>query len=163
MLSLEAFCQSEVITMVWIRVWGPSFQIGSFLQFRSPLKFRALGSRISASQYQCWESLNSLSTDNPSIWPSPFFIYFPNSPLLARLFRQYRPNEIQDKNKNKLIWESYVFIFRRLKNNIKCFFIINSFISNTRLRSEIMINIQDERQRKTYWVKNITATKSIHY
>ena len=40
------------------------------------------------------------------IWPFPFFIFFPNPPLLAKLFRQYFPNELQDNNKNKLMWES---------------------------------------------------------
>ena len=43
--------------------------------------------------------------------------------LLARLFQQYDLNEIPDKHKNKLMWRSYFFIFRRLKNNVPCFFI----------------------------------------
>ena len=52
----------------------------------------------------------------------PLFLYFfPNPPLLARLFRQNRPSEIPDKHKNKLIWQNYFFIFRRLKN-VTCFF-----------------------------------------
>ena len=51
---------------------------------------------------------------------------------MERLLPHYCPNEMQVKNKNKLMWESYFFIFRKLKNNIKYFFIINPFISNTR-------------------------------
>ena len=34
----------------------------------------------------------------------------------------YRPNEIPDKHKNKLMWKNYFFIYRRLKNNFTCFF-----------------------------------------
>ena len=54
-------------------------------------------------------SLQKCSTTPPSIdtsplWSSPLFILFPNPPLLARLFRQYRSNEIQDEHKNKLMW-----------------------------------------------------------
>ena len=65
----------------------------------------------------------------------PIFIFFPNPMLLARLFQQYCPNKIPGKNKNKLInWHSCFFIFRRIKINVKYFFINNTFISNTRLR-----------------------------
>ena len=46
---------------------------------------------------------------------SSFLIFFPNPLFLARLFQQYHPNEIQGKNKNKLMWEKYFFNFRRLK------------------------------------------------
>ena len=45
----------------------------------------------------------------------------PNTPSPARymvVFLKYRPNEIPDK----LMWQSYFFIFRRLKNNVTCFF-----------------------------------------
>ena len=58
----------------------------------------------------------------PPIWPSPLFIFFPNTPFLARPFRQYRPNEIPDKHENKIMGQSHFFIFRRLKNNVKCLF-----------------------------------------
>ena len=57
----------------------------------------------------------------PHMAISPFYI-FSEPPSLARLFRQYRPIEILDKHKNKLIWQSYFFIFRRLKNNVTCYF-----------------------------------------
>ena len=87
-------------------------------------------------------------------------MFFPNPPLLARLFRQCWSNDIQNKNKNKLMWESYFFLFRTLKNNIICFFIINTFISNTTLR---LIWNNKHSKRRTCWVKSITATKSIHY
>ena len=58
----------------------------------------------------------------PPIWPSlPLFIFFPNLPLLARLFRQCRTNEILDKHKNKLMWQRCFFIFRRLKTTLHAF------------------------------------------
>lgn len=66
------------------------------------------------------------STDNCTLWPESLFYILTNPP---RLFWQYYPNEIQNKNKNKLIWGSYSFIFRGLKSNSKCFFMVN-----TRLR-----------------------------
>ena len=49
---------------------------------------------------------------------TPFLSFFWNS-LLTKLFQQYRPNEIPYK-KNKLMWQSYSFIFRRLKNIVTC-------------------------------------------
>ena len=36
--------------------------------------------------------------------------FFPNPPLLARRFQQYRPNEIPDKHKNKLMWQRKLFL-----------------------------------------------------
>ena len=39
-----------------------------------------------------------------------------------------------DEHKDKLMWQSYFFIFRRLKNNVTCFSINNTFISNTWLK-----------------------------
>ena len=53
----------------------------------------------------------------------PVFIFFPKPPFFARLFQQYCPNEIRDRHKSKLTWQSYLFIFKRLKNNVTCFFI----------------------------------------
>ena len=61
--------------------------------------------------------------ETPPIWPSSSpFIFFQNFPLFTRFFGQYHFNEIRDKHKNKLMWQSYFFIFRRLKNNFTCFF-----------------------------------------
>ena len=45
------------------------------------------------------------SIDNP-LYVHPTFYILSEPQLLARFFRQYRPNEIQDKDKNKLKWES---------------------------------------------------------
>lgn len=58
---------------------------------------------------------------------------FSEPPTSGDIFK-YRPNETQDKYKNKLISESssYFVIFKTLQNNI-CFFINNIFVSNTRL------------------------------
>ena len=46
-------------------------------------------------------------------------------PLFHKTFPKITPNEIPDKHKNKLMWQSYFFIFRRLKNNVTCFFMNN--------------------------------------
>lgn len=38
-------------------------------------------------------------------------------------------------NNNKLMWQSYFLVFRKLQNNVTCYFlIINTFVSNTRPR-----------------------------
>ena len=58
--------------------------------------------------------------------PLPFYI-FPKPSLLLRLFQQCHPNEILDKHKNKLMWQSKFFNFRRLKNNVKYFFYKQNF------------------------------------
>lgn len=47
------------------------------------------------------------------------YLFFPNTPLLAKRFQQYRPKEVPNKHKNKLIWQSWFFVFRRL--NKKCY------------------------------------------
>ena len=44
------------------------------------------------------------------IWSSPFF------------FLHYCPIEILDKHKGKLMRQGLFFIFRRIKNNVACFF-----------------------------------------
>ena len=77
-------------------------------------------SPFSLSISQCAECLYPLLQTTPCM-AIPLFVFFPKSPLLARLFRQYYPNEIPDKHKNKLMWQNNFFIFRRLKN-VKCFF-----------------------------------------
>ena len=64
----------------------------------------------------------------PSMAIPPFLNFFPNPPLLARLF-QYHPNKTLGKHKNKLIGQSYLFNFKKLKNNARCFF----YESNARL------------------------------
>lgn len=57
----------------------------------------------------------------PPLYTQPlFFIFFVNSPFLTTLFPQYRLNEIPNKH-DELICHSYIFIFRRLKNNVICF------------------------------------------
>ena len=119
--------------MVWRGMWNPPFKSGSLLQFRSPSNVRLPRSLLSAAQnHGVWKVWTPHSLDNSSLlWPSP--LYFPNPPFLARLFQHYCLNDILNKNKSKLMWQSYFFIFRRLKNNVICFY-KNTFISNTRLR-----------------------------
>ena len=71
----------------------------------------------------CAEDLNPPSIDNPGRRPPSPFIFFPNPPLLARLFQQYWPIKIPEKNNNKLMWQGYFFIFRRQKKTSHVFFI----------------------------------------
>ena len=69
------------------------------------------------------------------IWPSLSFSLFFSGPLAfgRTFFDRFRLNEILDKHKNKLMWQLRFFI-RRLKNNVTCFFIKNTLISNARIR-----------------------------
>ena len=71
-------------------------------------------------------TMNLPSTDSP-----PYLSFFQT--LHFWYFWRYNHNEIRDKHKKKLMTESYFFIFKRLQNNIKCFF-KETFISNARLR-----------------------------
>ena len=67
-----------------------------------------------------------------AIPPPSFLSFFLKAQLLTTLFFWHdRPYEIPDKQKNKLMWQSHFFIFRRLKNDVTCVFISNTFISNT--------------------------------
>ena len=68
------------------------------------------------------------------IWPSlPFSLFFFGTPFGRTFFDRFRLNEILDKHKNKLMWQ-WCFFIRRLKNNVRCFFIKNTLISNARIR-----------------------------
>ena len=116
----------HLLLMVWRGVWDPLFQIRSPIQFRSPPVIQNFKVPLSTSQYHYRQ---------PPIRPSPLFIFFPNPPLLLRLSRQCHPDEILDKHKNKIRWQSRFFIFRRLKTTLNAIFMNNTFIiSNTRLR-----------------------------
>ena len=67
----------------------------------------------------------------PSIDNSPYtaihpFLSFFRIPLFWQDFRQYRTMKYGINTKNKLIRQSYFFIFRRLKSNVTRFFIKNT-------------------------------------
>ena len=118
---------SKIKFMVWRGMWNPpplSSQVPSFnlAPPPPPSNLRLPRSPLSAPQYHGVQKVwTPPSLDNlPLLWPSP--LHFPNPPFLARLFRHYHINEILNKNKTKLMWQSYFFIFRRLKNKFKCFF-----------------------------------------
>ena len=64
---------------------------------------------------------------------TPFFIFF-LKPHFWHFFDDIAPNEIQDKDKNKLMRENYFFMFRRFQNDVTCFLVRKTFKSNTRLR-----------------------------
>ena len=110
--------------MAWRGAWSPPFQFSSYLQFLSPPVIQ--GSKVPLFSLSISYSVQKVWTPpfyrKPLIWLSNFFIFFMKPTLLARLFRKYYPNEIPDKNKNKLMLQSYFLIFRRLKVNVKCFF-----------------------------------------
>ena len=113
----------QEIYMLWRRVWGPSFQN------RSPFNlFSPSNSGLQGPPFQplniivCRRFEPSPSMDNPLYGHPPFYVFFPNPSLLARLLHQYCPNKMPDKLKKKLIWQNYFFIFRKLKSSIKCFF-----------------------------------------
>ena len=63
----------------------------------------------------------------------PIFSFFFGTPFGRTFFDRFRLNEILDKHKNKLMWQ-WCFFIRRLKNNVRCFFIKNTLISNARIR-----------------------------
>ena len=115
----------------------------------------------------------------PKAWTSLFyrqppFPPFSESPsLLARLFWQCRPTEIPDKHKNKLMWKGYFFIFKRLKNNITCFFYKQHFYKQhlVEIQTKIVTIPSIKRSQKknehskwkACWVKSITPIESILY
>ena len=106
------------------------------------------------------------------IWLSPHFMFFWNL-LLTTLFWLYHPSEILDKHKNILTWQSFFFVFRKLKNNVTWFFFIKKHFSKqheVEIWSKIIIlnikMIQNKNKRskwKSCWVKSITATESMHH
>ena len=112
-----SFLAAQDLSIVWWGVWSFPSNLGppsnSGLQ-RLPFQ------PLNISVQKVWTP--PYSKNNPAIWPSTFIYFFTNPPLLARLFHQCCPNEIPDKHKNKLMWENYFFIFKRLKNYVKCFF-----------------------------------------
>ena len=70
-----------------------------------------------------------LNTPTPTPTPTPTlsindntcFYLFSEPTTFGKFFWQYRAIEIPDKHKNKFVWQSYFFIFRKIKNNVKCF------------------------------------------
>ena len=76
-----------------------------------------------------------LQTILPLYGHPPFFYLFLEPCTFGNIFWQVSPNKIPDKHKNTLMWQIYLFMFRRkLENNVTCFFIRKPFISNTRLQ-----------------------------
>ena len=108
---------------------------------------------------QVWtpSSINS----PPYLYAPPFFIFFLNPTLLKTLFDNYL-NEMLNENKNKLMRQSYFFIFRRLGKKV-CFFYEQHFYKQhqAEIWSEIITisSIKKAKRkrklskRKTYWLK----------
>ena len=66
------------------------------------------------------------SIDNSPLYSHPFLSLF-GIHTFGNIFRQDSPNEIQNKHKNKLKWQSHFFMFRKLQNNVTCFFYMQHF------------------------------------
>ena len=65
---------------------------------------------------------------------TPFLIAQCAAGLNLPLYRQPPiPNDIRGKHENKLMRESYFFLFKRIQN-VTFFYITNTFICHTRLR-----------------------------
>ena len=93
---------------------------------------------------------NNSSEDSPQLKPPTFDNYF----------WWYCGSEIWDKHKNKLIRESYWFMFKRLQNNITCLLCkkhLDKQHQTVNLSEIVIFGI------KKSWVKFIIATKSKHY
>ena len=90
-----------------------------------------------------------------------------------KVFRRYHTIEIPDKHKRKLMWQSYFFIFRRLKSNVTCFFKKQHFYKQhlAEIQSERVVfsSIKSSQKKnkhfkwKTCWIKSITPKKFIPY
>ena len=95
------------------------------------------------SVQKVWTSSSSI--DNPPIWPTlPLFYIFSEPPLLTRRFWEYCRSIIPDKHKNKLMWQSYYFIFKRIKTNVTYFLYKQHFIGNTWLK----LNQKESKEKK---------------
>ena len=104
------------------------------------------------------------------IWPSHLFIFFPKPLLFTTFFWLYCPC---DKHKNKPMWLSFFFIFRRLKKNVICFFNRQHFSKQhhaviwSKIITILCIKMRRKKNKhskwKSCWVKSISATKSIRY
>ena len=79
------------------------------------------------------------------VWTSRYYrqsLLYGNPPTFLKIFSwQYCSNEIWDKHKNKCMSESCFFMFRRLQNNIACFFVSNTFIYINRLRFDLNLSL----------------------
>ena len=62
-------------------------------------------------------------------------VFFSNPLLLGRLLQQYRPGQIPNNCKNKLIWQSYFLIFRK-KLTLHAFFINNRNSNNLKYQQD---------------------------
>ena len=88
--------------------------------------------------------------------------------ILLAILSQWKP----DRYKNKLRWQSYFFMFRKLQNNVTCFSYKQHFHKwqKAEIWSKIItvLSIKGSQKKnqhckwKTSWVQKIIATKSMH-
>ena len=99
----------------------------------------------------------------------PLFYLFSKPWFLTTLFWQYWPIEIPDKHKDKLKWQSYFCIFKGLKKSSIKYLIYKQHQAEIRSKIKTILSIERSWNKnkhfkwKTWWLKGITSTKSIHY
>ena len=82
----------------------------------------------------CAESFNPPSLDIP-LWPNPLISFFQAHPAPLRFWQYFlyiSPKSNVGQTQNKLMSQSYFFIFRRLQNIATLLFLLKT--SNARLR-----------------------------
>ena len=90
------------------------------VQYSSPSNSGLQGTPFQSLYITLCRKFKPLFYKQPLFMAIPhFFIVFPNSLLLGRLFQQCDPNKIPEKHKNKLMWQSCFFIFRKLRKHIR--------------------------------------------
>ena len=109
----------------------------------------------------------------PSIDNSHRFLSLFGIHTFGNIFWQDSLNEIQNKHKNKLKWQSHFFMFRRLQNNVTWFLYMQHFYvwHQPEIWSKVIAILSSKSSQKknkhskwkTCLVKNIIAAKSINY
>ena len=132
---IERKCNAKFpLRLYWLWTWA-WFKEGSAvpLQFRSPSNSGLQGSPFQPLNIIVYRSFESpFYKQLPALYGHPPFYIFFKPPLLVRLFRQYRLNEIPNKHKNKLSCGKVISSsLEDLKTTLNAFFINNTFISNT--------------------------------
>ena len=82
---------------------------------------------------------HAIGTPLPSLplWPSPFFMIFPNHLLLTTFFWQYCPNENQIDTKTNSGGKVISSCLENYKTMLHVFLTSNTFISDKRLRFDL--------------------------
>ena len=94
----------------------------------SPLVASRDEALVGSWKLRIWLPPPPLSIDNPPLWPSPsFFSFFRTPRILARLFGQYRANEIRIRTKINSCGKVVSSFLEYLKITLRAFFIKKYF------------------------------------